>query len=729
MPRAPNNVVENNFINGLITEATSLNFPQNACTDTDNCVFHPKGSVFRRYGLEFEQGYTTKLIDRQGKASTTYYWRNAAGQANKDFLVLQVSGILYFYAVGSDAVSAGAYTQIIDFSTFASGSSSIVGDDPCQFASGQGYLFVSHPHTEPFFVSYDSSSDSFTPVTIGVFVRDTKGVDDGFGVIPNTRPTTLTDLHKYNLMNQGWYPQGNDYVTLWKSGTTTGIQGGGAGYVAAIAAPNNTAGQPTYPSNCDVWWLYRAPTGGIDFRLVGSYDRGASPAPKGYCIYNAWNIDRTLNVPNTTVETSGIERPSCISFYAGRVWYAGTSAQGYANRLYYSQTAKGPNYFGKCHQLNDPTNEFLFDILATDGGTIDILDCGSIVKLVPMNSMLLIFATNGVWVISGNQGIGFTPTDFAVRKISAIPALTASSFIDVDGAPYWWNNDGIYTVSIANPQTGAVEVSSISERTIKAFFADIPTENKKYVRGAYNPLTRQVQWLYRYRTIDSAVDRYEFDRALTYNSISKAFYPWTFPHQGVKVLGIQALSCQGTKLINEPTRGTDGSISMDARGEPVFSRTQSTSLSAFVFKYLVAYLDGTQYRLTFAESYDTSYLDFKTFDGVGNDFTSYFVTGYKLDGQASAKFQQTYVTIYGSNLDQCKLKMQGIWDFATSMTMNRNTAWQTLDFDHTRKDLYQAKKLKIRGMGRALQLRFISVPGKGFDLSGWARYESISKTP
>ena len=730
MPRANNNVVESNFINGLITEATALNFPQNACTDTDNCVFHPKGNVYRRYGLDFEPGYTTKLIDRQGKASTTYYWRNAAGQPDKDFLVMQVSGVLYFYGINvATAVSGGAYTSTLDFTIYASGSVDIVGDSPCQFANGQGYLFVSHPHCDPFYISYDSVSDTFSSTKIGIFVRDTKGVDDGYAYAPNTRPTSLTDAHKYNLYNQGWNSGGNDYITLWKTGSTAGIQGAAGVFILAVAAPVNTSGTATYPSNADVWWVYRNASGQIDFRSVGAYDRGATPAPKGYYLYNAFNIDRTVNVANTPIDTSGIERPSCIGFYAGRVWYAGVNAQGYANRLYFSQIAKGPEQFGRCHTLNDPTNEYLFDILATDGGTIDILDCGSIVKIVPMNSMLLVFATNGVWVISGNQGIGFTPTDFAVRKISSIPALTASSFVDVDGAPYWWNNDGIYTVAIANPQTGSVEVASITERTIKSFFADIPTENKKYVRGSYNQLTRQVQWVYRYRNINSTIDRYEFDRALTFNTISKAFYPWTFPHQGVKVLGVQAMATYGTTVVNYLTRGSDGSISTDVRGEPVSTRTQTTALSASVFKYLVAYLDGTQYRLTFAETYDTAFRDFYTWDNAGDNYSSYFVTGYRLDGQGSNKFQQNYVTIYASNLDASTLKVQGIWDFSTSMVTNRNTAWQTLTFDHTTKDAYQAKKLKIRGMGRALQLKFTSVDNVGFDISGWSRFESVNKQP
>ena len=185
MPRANNNVVENNFINGLITEATALNFPQNACTDTDNCVFHPKGSVYRRYGLEYEPGYSTKLIDRQGKASTTYYWRNAAGQPDKDFLVMQVSGILYFYGVNvATAVSGGAYSYNLDFTIYASGSAGIVGDDPCQFTSGQGYLFVSHPHCDPFYIAYDVGSNTFSSTKIGIYVRDTKGVDDGYAYAP-----------------------------------------------------------------------------------------------------------------------------------------------------------------------------------------------------------------------------------------------------------------------------------------------------------------------------------------------------------------------------------------------------------------------------------------------------------------------------------------------------------------------------------------------------------------
>lgn len=732
MPRAPNNVVENSFINGLITEATSLNFPQNACTDTDNCVFHPKGNIYRRNGLDFEKQYETLLVNRGTQAINSYYWRNASGLSDKDFFVLQVGGNLYFYSAvnpTSKAVSSGAYPVTYDFSVFASSTSDLVNNEPCQFTSGQGYLFVTHPYTDPFYVEYNEDTDRFTLNKIDVIVRDTKGVIDETGVSYETRPTTLSNKHKYNLYNQGWYPrEGVNYINIWHGSGAGVIWAGGSPYVLGNkGAP--AGGVDSYPSNADVWWVYKDAYERVDFSTSLRYDRGGTPAPKGHYTFSAWNINRNSIVAGVENTSSDIHRPAATSFYAGRVWFSGVSSQNYANRLYFSQIAQFPEFFGRCHQQNDPTNEFLFDLLATDGGTIDILECGTIIKLFPMGASLLVFASNGVWVVSGNQGIGFSPNDFSVRKIASIPALTASSFVDVDGSPIWWNNDGIYTVTITNPAINALEVVSLSERTIKSFYNDIPTENKKYVRGSYNTITRQVQWVYRQRTIVEDVDKYEFDRALTYNSISKAFYPWSFPHKAVKVLGIQGMYTYGTSVVNEYERELDGSYSVNEQLEKISDRVQSTFLTAAVFKYVVAYQEGSQYRITFAETYDTSYKDFYSFDNTGNNFSSYFITGYKLDGQASMKFQQNYVHVYASSLDYSEFFIQGIWDFATSINAGRHTSRQKLIFDPLMNRQYEFRKVKLRGNGKAVQLKFISEEGKPFDISGWARFETANRMP
>ena len=478
-----NVTVESNFINGLVTEATALNFPENACTDTDNCIFHPKGEVYRRYGLDYEPGYESHAIDRTGKATASFFWQNASSLAAKNFIVSQVGSVLYFYDASSTAVSSELHSSSVDFSTFSSDiDTTLCGKYPCQFSTGQGYLIVVNAYSEPFYVKYNVGTDNFTATEIEVTVRDTKGVDEGGGLVWDSRPAALTDIHKYNLWNQGWTEQILGYLetsldtvlNLWHKWRPT-----------------------DYPSNSDVWWMFKDGFDNYNYAWFDKIKRGNTPAPKGHYTFSAWNIDRNSIVTGIENETSGSERPRTTAFFAGRAWFAGVQSQGYGSRVYYSQTVKSPLYFGTCHQLNDPTNQYLFSLLATDGGTIDIIDCGLIINLVPFQNMLMVFATNGIWAITGNQGIGFTPTDFAVKKLSSVPALSNQSFVDVDGVPIWWNNDGIYTVQVASPQLGTVEVVSMTEKTIRTFYNDIPTENKQYVQRPYNPLIRQAQMVYR----------------------------------------------------------------------------------------------------------------------------------------------------------------------------------------------------------------------------------------
>lgn len=709
-----NQVVESNFINGLITEATALNFPENACTDTDNCVFHPKGEVYRRYGIDFEPGYQSLSVAARGKVTQSYYWQNAAGLANKNFVVSQVGGILYFYAVDTTSLSGDRLVSTVDITTMSSDVDlTKCASNACQFAQGQGYLIVTNGYTDPFYVKYNPDTNTLSATKITISVRDTIGVDEGNGLIFNTRPTTLTNAHKYNLYNQGW-----SEIIYNFSGAMTALQ--------SWITQRGTQ----FPSNSDVWWLFKNTTDTMDSTQFDRIKRGNTPAPKGYYIYTAWNVDRSTmsGITGLTTDTSGSERPRCVAFFAGRAWYAGVQAQGYGSRVYFSQTVKNPDYFGICAQQNDPTNEYLFNVLATDGGTIDILDCGTIVNLYSFQSMLLIFATNGVWAVAGSQGLGFSPTDFMVKKLSSIPAISSQSFVDVDGSPLWWNNDGIYTLSISSPQLGAVQITSLTEKSIKSFYNDIPTENKQWAQGAYNAITKQVQWVYRYRPMSGDADRFEFDRALTFNVMSKAFYPWTFPHQAVKVVDIVCVPTYATNLVDVPTRDVNGDLVYDTNGELEYTRQATTSLTAAVFKYLTIYPDGAgAYKITFSESYDTSYSDFKTYDSVGTELSAFAVSGYSLIGKANLKGQETYVHVFCSNVDPSIISFQGVWDYATSVTSARYTIPQTINFAEPHRKYY-VRRMKVRGHGRALQLRFSSISGQPFNLSGWARTETISKS-
>lgn len=711
MARQVVNQVENNFSGGLITEATALNFPENACTDTDNCVFHPKGDVYRRYGLDYEDSYSTKTISLSGNAMSYATWVNPSGE-DKTFFVLQVGRYLYFYNVADAAVSDGAHATAIDMDGYKTSTAALLAENECQFAHGQGYLFVVHPYCKPFYVEYDAGTDALTSAGIDVKVRDTEGIVDETGYTYDERPNSLTDEHTYNLYNQGWSPTSSkDYITAWRTAVTNTV------YLVVnnVVVPQVytvSAANTNYPSNADVWWMCQGADLSFLPHLADDNKRGNTPAPKGYYIMDAWNMDRETAsgisaTPALTTTTSGVNRPSTIAFFAGRCFYAGCNAQDYSNKLFFTQIIKNTEQFGRCYQQNDPTNKDLFSLLATDGGFVSIPDAGRIIKLVSIQTSLLIFATNGVWVLSGNQNIGFTASDYTIRKASSIPAISANSFVDIEGLPCWWNYDGIYLVSEVNGY-GGLKIDSLTQEKIRTYYKEtIKVQPKLYAKGAYNQLTKEISWVFRSTDLSTVIERYSYDRALTFSMINKAFYPWSFTTSTVSIHGLTALRTRGTN------RQTVSGV-----------RTNVTSMQGSVFKFLLSTGGDT---VTFGETKDSTFKDFTVATTTGVDYTSYLVTGYKLDpGQAMRKFQINYVTVYTRFLDNPQFYFRGIFNTGNAVGSGHWGTNQLVQFPEVGDFDYRSRKLKVRGSGKALQFKISSVTGKPFDISGWSKFQTAN---
>lgn len=702
MPRQIVNQVESNFSGGLITEATALNFPENACTAADNVIFSPKGGVSRRPGLDYENGYTTRSVTLAGNAMSYTTWKNPAG-ADETYFVIQIGRYLYFYEVKDAAMSASAHSTVIDMDSYKTSTATLLAQNECQFAFGQGYLFVVHPYCEPFYVQYTEATDALTSSTITVYTRDTDGIIDELIYDYDTRPTSLTNAHKYNLYNQGWSPNPTDYITAWRTNVThtEAVYAGNGIWVSNTVT--DSVGNSNYPSNADVWWMCLNSDNVFWPSLATSNKRGNTPAPKGYYVLNAWNMDRATasGITGIASTTSGVNRPSAIAFFAGRVFYAGCNADGYANKIFFTQVIKSTEQFGRCHQLNDPTNKDLFDLLATDGGFVSIPEAGRILKLVSIQTSLIVFATNGVWVITGNQNIGFSAGDYAVRKISSIPAVSASSFVDVEGLPCWWNYDGIYIVSQVGDTnySGGVKIDSLTQMSIRTFFKEeIPVASKLYARGSYNQLNKEISWTYRSSAITNFEDNYAFDRVLTYSTINQSFYPWSFGGN-VKIHGVTSQRTRGT--FRQTVSGT---------------RTDVTSMQGSVSKFVVS----SSGNLSFAETKNSGYLDFGT-----TDYTSYLVTGYNFD-QAARKLQANYVTIFSRFQDVPQFYFQGIFDSGNTANSGRWGTNQLVTFPEIGDYDYYKKKLKVRGTGNVLQFKVSSVTGKPFDIAGWFKWQTAN---
>src|ERR1700761_62725 len=106
MPQQITTATENNFTKGLITEATGLNFPENAATETDNCIYSLVGDVYRRPGFDFEPFWENFAFDRTQCAMTSYVWNNPGGESNKRLMVRQIGAQLVIYEIDQVTNSA-----------------------------------------------------------------------------------------------------------------------------------------------------------------------------------------------------------------------------------------------------------------------------------------------------------------------------------------------------------------------------------------------------------------------------------------------------------------------------------------------------------------------------------------------------------------------------------------------------------------------------------------------
>ena len=282
MARNVATVVENNFVLGLITERTELRFPQNASTDIDNCEIDLYGRISRRKGLDFEDNYLTCSVTASAgsinTAYTEYLWEGSGGTSEFTLLIVQNGGTLIFFDTSSSTdVGPNKILSTITLSSYQPAGSTVdVNSSVCDFAAGNGKLFVVSDAIDPIYLSFVGGL--VTATKIPVQTRDFEGLDDGLSLI--TRPTesvsslnTNNPNHYYNILNQGWYS--GDALSQWDTARTD------------------------MPSNADQVGLFRASTtDAFDNAIVTSRTPGNVSAPKGHFILDAFNPNRAAAALN-----------------------------------------------------------------------------------------------------------------------------------------------------------------------------------------------------------------------------------------------------------------------------------------------------------------------------------------------------------------------------------------------------------------------------------------------
>lgn len=481
----------NTFVKGLVTEASPLSFPPNTCLDVLNFKLQKDGTNFRRLGLDFEDnylltatGYSSDVLATARKAF--YRWQLPNGNALVDIGVVQIGSLFWFLNLYAENPSA---------SILNGGSPVDAGVDPSSrfsFATINNYLLVvSNNLPDPYLVTYNGDTDTITFDTSPIMVRDWWGVDDSIAV--DYRPTTLSQEHKYNLLNQGW---SNDIVTTCGAG------------VNAVDCTFNTFG--IYPSNSDVWTIGKV--GDLTSADVMKYDPNIAArnifnigqVPQGHFIISLKNRGRDRN--NITGLTLPLDREvgmvACTAAYAGRAWYSGmlSKAEDGDNKspiltgcVLFSQVFEQKIQLVRCYQEADPTSPDISDILDSDGGLIFIPECSYINHLRAVKESLFVFAVNGVWEIRGGDN-GFTANSFQVNKVSNVGVYSPDSILEVDGKILFWGINGIF--ALGKNENGIFQTQNLTATTIQKLYNSFPDFARSQAKGFYDINSNTCRWLY-----------------------------------------------------------------------------------------------------------------------------------------------------------------------------------------------------------------------------------------
>ena len=656
---------------------------------------------------------------------------------------------------------AGATTMrewVAESSTFKKGDELYYGSNVYKVTgAGQGTYTTRNPGTTFGGITYGRTRSYTGPRLGDVAPTHTSGTQaNGDLDLTYVRALTSTDFseeHRYNLRNQGW----NKNIE---------VVGGGD----AIDKTGSVLG--VYPSNSDVYSLGKnsnpsnANYEKYDPNILKKNSQSRYQVARGSFIIDAFsrgqsreNVADDAKINNLPVDKEN-GRFTSVAAYAQRLFYSGIKSDitepdsrspNYNNYIFFTRVVRSPEDFEKCYQEADPTDPGINDLVASDGGTIQIPEVSRIVKIVAAQSSLLVFCQNGVWEVYGDTG-GFYANNFQVSKISTNGVLDQNSIVQVGGNFLYWSNSGIYSLT-TDSASGRFAPENISLKTIQKFYLDIPFLGKKHARGFYDEKENRVRFLYN----DSA----EYSETNYVNKYNKELvYDLTL--QAFSVFTIGELTSDNAPYVTDYIEIPNFISSEEATNVLVGTDTVETSTDVVIVnvdieadrdsQYAYLTLQGTNW--TISKYKDTTFKDWKTEDATGVDFTSYLITGYEYFGDLLKRKQVPYVQFYfertedGYSISGNELTLnnpssalvQAQWNWSDSVNSGKwgreFQAYKLLrhyipenasdSFDYGDKIIIT--KNKLRGSGKTLSLYIRSEEGKDMKLQGWVMPVTLSDT-
>ena len=739
MPKNASKAEVNNFIGGLVTEASELAFPPNASPDIVNFEHNRDGSIQRRLGMDIEPLgvlFAPPATDNSISPPfpSIYKWSNVASLPDLSVLAIQFDNSIKFFDLEISTLSRdGAVGEVVleDFPV----------DVKYGMGSVDGKLVVVAGIEKIAVVTYNSGVFSATYDVLktrdlwGLEVPNVSGVDN-YETDALWRGADRSEEHIYNLRNQSWgsvksSPEGakSDPLKLYKNALFV------------------------YPSNSEQVWAgmqYKPDANGYPTeryypKMSNDLYGTASSAAKGYFIIDVINrgvsraraleqnadrnlgfIQYPLSLPPTDYTDGGA---TIATEFAGRMFFGGFTgalvggdarSPNLVNYVFFSQLIKSSGDIFKCYQQGDPTSRDESDLLETDGGFIRLSGAEQILGMVPIGASLVVVCSNGVWTITGGSDYGFSATNYRVDKVSSFGCIARESIVEEKGRVFFWGEEGIYVY--AKDQLGDGSVESISRGRIDTFYQNIPLISRAGAIGINDYYTGKLRWLYQL----TPTIAYE----LVLDTLLGCFYPFEIvsPNEQLNIVGMFT-----TTPFNKFGGFEDVLVGLEpvvAATDPVVIPSTEREPSFTSVKYLIKY----ENTYSFAYYRNEDYIDFQRIDGIGVDAFARGVTGAVTGGDSSIRKQVQFLTMhfkqtaaYNEDTDMLENETSCLaqvkWDWATSADSKKWSALRKVfrnpkPKEVTNFDVVSTRNM-IRGQGRTMSLYFQTEPGKDCHIIGW----------
>lgn len=251
-------------------------------------------------------------------------------------------------------------------------------------------------------------------------------VVDGVDIKEQPAASVVNAALEKNLLNRGWTAAD---LTAYKAATGT-----------------------LWPAKSMVPWKGKNTSGAFTPAVLNQTYFNTSSAPTGSTIVDIAEHDKMV--------------PHWVEAAVGRFWYCGFNNKKWKNAIFYSQLAtqqtNAADAAGMCYSVNDPTAEYLNQPTAVDGGYIFVGAAQEILGVKSYSDGILIFATNGVWYLTGSNGQSFAGNAYSLYQVCEVRCLSAKGAVVVEGVCYFAAEEGYYAIT-PNPQTRSLSASNLTD--------------------------------------------------------------------------------------------------------------------------------------------------------------------------------------------------------------------------------------------------------------------------